>query len=87
MAVSKLRDDESADPLAVAARALDCVEAYVAQVQKVVQDRIVQDGRVKSAKVNLEQRAVHGYAWIETTYMALRSVHKWACERAERGAL
>ena len=87
MAVSKLRDDESADPLAVAARALDCVEAYVAQVQKVVQDRIVQDGRVKSAKVNLEQRAVHGYAWIETTYMALRSVHDWACEREERGAL
>ena len=34
-----------------------------------------------------EQRAVHGYAWVETTYTALLSVLDWAKDLSGRGDL
>ena len=87
MALAKLQNAERTDQLTLAGTALDHVKTYVEQVQSVVQTRVVSEGRVKSSKVNLEQRAVHGYAWIETTYMALQSVLDWAKSRAARSAL
>ena len=54
--------------------ALKAVVTYVGDVRKNVQGRVVVEGRAKSDLVNREQRAVHGYAWVETTYTALLSV-------------
>ena len=65
--------------------ALKAVETYVDGVRKNVQDRVIVDGRAKSGLVNTEQRTVHGYAWIETTYTALLSVQDWAKNLSKRG--
>ena len=61
-----------------AKQALEATAAYVAAVRAQVQSRVVVDGRAKSDLINQEQRAVHGYAWIDTTYEALKSVYEWA---------
>ena len=56
-------------------------------MKQTVSDRVVVDGRAKSAKVNVEQRIVHGYAWVETSYVALRSVLDWAVRRKNNNSL
>ena len=73
--------------LARAEVALKSVEDYVGLIKKRVQERVVVDGRAKSDLINREQRAVHGYAWVETTYTALLSVRDWAQDLLERNAL
>ena len=67
--------------------ALKAAAKYVGLIQASVQDRVVVDGRAKSDLVNREQRVVHGYAWVETTYTALLSVHEWAKSLFERDEL
>ena len=67
--------------------ALKAAENYVGRVRKNVQDRVVVDGRAKSALVDREQRTVHGYAWVETTYTALLSIQDWAQDLYDRGEL
>ena len=68
----------AAQTLEQAKHALDATAIYVAAVCVQVQSRVVVEGRAKSELINLEQRAVHGYAWIDTTYEALKSVYEWA---------
>ena len=67
--------------------ALKAVVTYVGDVRKNVQGRVVVEGRAKSDLVNREQRAVHGYAWVETTYTALLSVQDWAKDLSDRSDL
>ena len=73
--------------LASADSALKSVEDYVGLIKTQVQERVVVDGRAKSDLINREQRAVHGYAWVETTFTALLSVLDWAQGLLERSAL
>ena len=73
--------------LASADSALKSVEDYVGLIKTQVQERVVVDGRAKSDLINREQRAVHGYAWVETTFTALLSVRDWAQGLLERSAL
>ena len=68
----------AAQTLEQAKNALEATATYVAAVRAQVQSRVVVDGRAKSDLINQEQRAVHGYAWIDTTYEALKSVLDWA---------
>ena len=70
-----------------AGAALLAATGYVGLVQAEVQSRVVREGRAKSDLINREQRAVHGYAWIETTVTALRSVLDWALGLIDRGEL
>ena len=67
--------------------ALSSVEKYVSFIRGRVLERVVVDGRAKSDLINREQRIVHGYAWVETTYTALLSVRDWARNLSELGAL
>jgi len=67
--------------------ALSAAADYVELVKAEVQSRVVVEGRAKSDLVNREQRAVHGYAWIETTVTALRSVLDWAVDLDARSGL
>lgn len=73
--------------LVQAERALKATAKYVAAVRMQVQSRVVVDGRAKSDLINQEQRAVHGYAWIDTTYEALKSVLEWAVNLQSQKAL
>lgn len=70
-----------------AGTALSATVDYAALVCDEVRSRVVVEGRAKSDLINREQRAVHGYAWIETTVTALRSVLDWAYNLNERGEL
>ena len=67
--------------------ALSSVAKYVSFIRGRVLERVVVDGRAKSDLINREQRIVHGYAWVETTYTALLSVRDWARNLSELGAL
>ena len=87
MGVTKLVTDDELNHLDQASKAMELVGGFVAQVKNTVSNRVVEDGRAKSAKINKEQRIVHGYAWIETTYIALRSVLDWAKAREIEGSL
>ena len=69
-----------------AGAALSAAKEFAALVRDEVRSRVVVDGRTKSDLINREQRAVHGYAWIETTVTALRSVLDWAVNLNDRGA-
>ena len=73
--------------LASADSALKSVEDYVGLIKTQVQERVVVDGRANSDLINREQRAVHGYAWVETTFTALLSVRDWAQGLLERSAV
>ena len=66
--------------------ALSSVAKYVSFIRGRVLERVVVDGRAKSDLINREQRIVHGYAWVETTYTALLSVRDWARNLSELGA-
>ena len=68
----------AAQTLEQARHALGASATYVSAVRAQVQSRVFVEGRAKSELINLEQRAVHGYAWIDTTYEALKSVYEWA---------
>lgn len=70
-----------------AGTALSATADYAALVCDEVRSRVVVEGRAKPDLINREQRAVHGYAWIETTVTALRSVLDWAYNLNERGEL
>ena len=87
MGVTKLVTDDELTHLDQASKAMELVGGFVAQVKNTVSNRVVEDGRAKSAKINKEQRIVHGYAWIETTYIALRSVLDCAKAREIEGSL
>ena len=77
----------AAQTLEQAKQALEATATYVAAVRAQVQSRVVVNGRAKSDLINQEQRAVHGYAWIDTTYEALKSVLDWAVSLQGQGNL
>jgi len=70
-----------------AASAMSAATDYTTLVRDEVRERVVVEGRAKSDLINREQRAVHGYAWIETTVTALRSVLDWALSLNTRGEM
>ena len=71
------------DMLARAGSALEQVSAYTHIVRSDVRNRVVVGERAASDLINKEQRAVHGYAWIETTLAALSAVLVWAQKREQ----
>ena len=77
----------AAQTLEQAKQALKATATYVAAVRAQVQSQVVVNGRAKSDLINQEQRAVHGYAWIDTTYEALKSVLDWAVSLQGQGNL
>ncbi|MEP1231341.1 MAG: acyl-CoA dehydrogenase family protein [Litorimonas sp.] len=77
----------AAQTLEQAKQALEATATYVAAVRTRVQSLVVVEGRAKSDLVNKEQRAVHGYAWIDTTYEALKAAFEWAVNLQGRNSL
>ena len=50
-----------------------------------VVERVLVDGKIDPAKLDTEQRAAHGFAWIATTVAALEALTDWAERLAARG--
>ncbi len=62
-------------------------EAYLAAAKLAVARRVMRGGRFDPDLGNLEQRAVHGFAWTATTVAALAAALGWAERLHERGRL
>jgi (2S)-methylsuccinyl-CoA dehydrogenase len=66
------------DLLPLCRDALGAADALVAQVRNAVAARVAPGGRVDAARLEAEQFAAHGYAWLATYVEALRQMLGWA---------
>ncbi len=66
-------------------RALVAAEAVLRIARGRVLQRVAPDGSVDGARVDREQLAVHGFAWMATYVEALRQIRQWALRLTESG--
>ncbi|RVT82300.1 acyl-CoA dehydrogenase [Rhodobacteraceae bacterium CCMM004] len=66
------------DLLDLCAGALGPVDTVLEAARAAVADKVVEGGRVAGAKLEAEQTAAHGLAWLATYAQALRQLHGWA---------
>ena len=74
-----------ADSIGRANTAVQAARAFADAALASIRQRVEVDGSVGSQLLDSEQRAVHGYAWIETSMQALAALAAWAESLAERG--
>jgi (2S)-methylsuccinyl-CoA dehydrogenase len=58
--------------------ALDAVDRLVAAAKAGVAAKVAPGGRIDAARLEAEQYAAHGFAWVATYGTALRQLHEWA---------
>ncbi|MEM9725546.1 MAG: acyl-CoA dehydrogenase family protein, partial [Pseudomonadota bacterium] len=66
------------DLLGLAAGALDGAEKHLAAAKEAVAAQVVVDGRPSGSKLEREQTAAHGLAWVGTYVESLRQMLDWA---------
>ncbi|SHI49271.1 (2S)-methylsuccinyl-CoA dehydrogenase [Shimia gijangensis] len=60
-------------------------EAILAKATDTVRDMVSEEGRVSGAKLEQNQGAAHGLAWLATYVESLRQMQKWAVSLKEDG--
>ncbi|MBZ0325424.1 MAG: acyl-CoA dehydrogenase family protein, partial [Alphaproteobacteria bacterium] len=75
------------DLSALCAEALVAAETLADAAQRAVAERIATDGAIDAAKIDANQFAVHGYAWLATYVESLRQMRDWAARLAAAGRL
>jgi (2S)-methylsuccinyl-CoA dehydrogenase len=73
--------------IARAHQAVGEAQAYLATARDAVRLLVTIDGHIAPAQIDAEQRAVHGYAWLETSVAALYALAQWADGLSARGEL
>ena len=73
--------------LPATAAALDAAEALLARARSNLSGRVVRDGAVDAGRLDEEQIAAHGLAWMATYVAALRQLRGWAVRLDEAGEL
>ena len=58
--------------------AADAARVYLRQAQRACHDAVARDGRIDPARVEAEQRRVHGFAWAATVVESLAQLAAWA---------
>src|SRR5271154_5909803 len=71
--------------LETSATALAAAEGLLAQARHNLADRVLRDGAVDPARLDVEQLAAHGLAWMATYVAALRQLRDWAARLDEAG--
>ena len=71
--------------LAASAAALDAAEALLARARGNLSGRVVRDGAVDAGRLDEEQIAAHGLAWMATYVAALRQLRGWAVRLDQAG--
>jgi (2S)-methylsuccinyl-CoA dehydrogenase len=71
--------------LSATAAALDAAEALLARARANLSGRVVRDGAVDAERLDEEQIAAHGLAWMATYVAALRQLRGWAMRLDEAG--
>jgi len=72
---------------ALCAEALVAAEKLADAAQRAVAERIATDGAIDAAKIDANQFAVHGYAWLATYVESLRQMRDWAARLDGAGRL
>jgi (2S)-methylsuccinyl-CoA dehydrogenase len=75
------------DLLSLTREAVGNADALVIAARSHVSERVVADGKVDGDKLEAEQLAAHGFAWMATYVEALRQLHGWAERLDGQGAL
>jgi len=73
------------DLLGSAGRAVEAANALLEKAKDSVAEKVIVDGRIDSAKLEIEQTAAHGLSWMATYVEALRQMHKWGENLSEKG--
>ncbi|WP_321333956.1 acyl-CoA dehydrogenase family protein [Breoghania sp.] len=69
----------------IAAPALEAVDSLVKAAAASIRARVVVDGRIDAARMDDEQRATHGLAWLATYAQALRQIADYARRMSAAG--
>jgi (2S)-methylsuccinyl-CoA dehydrogenase len=75
------------DILSLCRSALDAVDRLVETARYALGQRVLRNGKVDAAAMEVHQFAAHGYAWLATCATALRQTLRWAGSLAESGKL
>ncbi|MEM7490722.1 MAG: acyl-CoA dehydrogenase family protein [Pseudomonadota bacterium] len=70
------------DLLSLSAQAVKALDELLTKAKASVAGRVTTDGRIDAAKLEAEQTATHGFAWLATYAQALAQMQGWA-ERLE----
>ncbi len=70
---------------AVIRQAASDAEAYFLELRKSVAERVAPGGKVDRKKIDEEQRATHGLAWVLTYVETLKETANWADRIADEG--
>ena len=73
------------DLAGLAGPAIAAVDGLVAEAAARIRERVVVDGRIDAARMDLEQRATHGLAWLATYAQALRQIADYAARMNAEG--
>ncbi|MCH2487994.1 MAG: acyl-CoA/acyl-ACP dehydrogenase, partial [Erythrobacter sp.] len=74
------------DWIETAERAVSATDGFVAAMLERLAARIAPDGWIDTAAADLDQRLLHGFAWVATTAAALSATCDWAKDAQAKGA-
>ncbi|MGE4371568.1 MAG: acyl-CoA dehydrogenase family protein [Xanthobacter sp.] len=75
----------SIDAVALGRVATDQLEKLLAEATSAVRAQVTQDGKISSARMEQEQRATHGLAWLATYVFSTRELVHYADRLSEMG--
>jgi (2S)-methylsuccinyl-CoA dehydrogenase len=79
--------DATQETVALAGRASQALEALLADATAAVRSRVSSGGKISSERIETEQHAVHGLAWLATYATGVRETVRWAERLAEADRL
>ncbi len=69
----------------LASQALDAVQSLLARAASVLRERLSENGKLSVAKIEQEQHATHGLAWLATYVEAIKELTAYASRMREEG--
>ncbi len=76
---------EGADPVELARSALVALERVLAEATAAVREQVSEGGKLSAARLESEQRAAHGLAWLATYVFGVRELVHYAERLGESG--
>ena len=79
--------DATQETIALAGRASQALETLLIDATAAVRARVSSGGKISSERIEADQHAVHGLAWLATYVTGVREAVRWAERLAEAGRL
>ena len=78
MAFSIVRSEPGQDLLDLTAQAVEAVDVLFSAARSSVRNLVATNGKIDLARLDQEQHAAHGLAWLKVYVEALREMRQWA---------